>query len=1458
MQDTIKIPLHSLIALLRKEGYEMGTSTMLDLQRIVANVNNENIQNAAALKYLLAPVICRNKEEQQKFYKLFDGYLASINDQPLEVVAKPDTKKNRIGWVVAAIAILVSALVLIKLLPKQNEPITLGIVELNNRLIFVAGDSVFLKVDYADSLKANNYQTNWQINGPDQIQKTYSNTKKVAAKLDTSGNYEAVANTYDENKKLLVSDTTNLQVLCEPPLEVTIEGGFTDSTDGSFSVLLSETAIHHQQYSFHWTVNNIPVIGDSSMTTNLLKQGQPNIIDLKVDWPGKQLHCSVDSLTAQLDLTPPINVDITGDVSAPLILSNNYNWSNIFTSITGLLLFPLVMAGLVWWKIRKPKPILPGDENKKDDDFEKEYKGPFTIEFNNQQHKIAPDASVSLLAEVLRKRHTSDVFKLSIQKTIKSTIRRGGFPELEYQPRTQPTDFLVLLDKEYPDGHLSRLFEFVAERLKKEQVHLTVYTFSREPLLLSNKNLNHILLPVERIARLYPETMLIIFSEAEGFFRSYDVQLKNWVAEKFKSWNTKLIITPLPKKDWGAKELALYEAGFTVVPADSNAHSVISNEINQMIDRQVLKKQIVPDAYTTRQFNFNRWRQVKAYLQNAVSLNNERLNYNVDVNLMEQWVCALAVYPHIEWNVTIAIGKAFEERFSKAGHLVNFTNLLIVSRIQWMNDLQLMDSLRVEMLNHLEPVKEAVARAIVVDLLQEIKSNVTTESLVKDELDFIDNSNKFLLNAHDPVNSFTGEEWEQFKKYVDNDQVDWTLNQYLEKGNNTLLKNPDNPHQTLSLHDYLNVRDKKAVMDQPQANQNPFDNIKVLLKKLAPAAAFCATILLSFILLKASGKLHWTDPHKKVDISFVVANSSLPLNALKLSTSDSLIVATATDSSTFLISNLTVADTAVPATVQVSTNEGDLEKQVKLASSRFTIKITHIPFTPDTTNPVNQLSEIPELLHEIWTVQNVYEMMFFDLKNQNLYYYNRGRIPITQIKMVEASKLQQGAYRVILQYASNNIYEAIFIRNITATSFDWGVCNTNTFANINDARKVSVNECRQFVKASLLYSNGSRYSASSPEFKIDLPVNNLKLVSSETQKLAIAKRKVNTFTKANQGTISAAIQINTFNKTARELLVRRAEIFSSQIMNGLNYDKNGSRTFSGNAFQRDYVTIKFSSQPVPDKMDCNRTFKSLKEALSVNPQVICKLDLSNAYLSSIPAEVFSFINIQEINLSGNNIRAAEINRLKSRFPKISIINNNNNNVEQKPDVQQSPVTQQNNDVRQSNAPAYQNNPNVDLSSVLRTAASQVGVKENPPGSNRGKEIEMYNSSAGLPAGVSWNASFVYWCYEQAGGANLLQRTGSAIQMWNTLASTNKLSSDVANKQPGLIKPGNVFFIRTGTGTGHVGIVVSVEKNSIQTIEGNANIKGANYGEGVLRMTRKISSINLGFSNFKDRPAATAQ
>jgi len=165
--------------------------------------------------------------------------------------------------------------------------------------------------------------------------------------------------------------------------------------------------------------------------------------------------------------------------------------------------------------------------------------------------------------------------------------------------------------------------------------------------------------------------------------------------------------------------------------------------------------------------------------------------------------------------------------------------------------------------------------------------------------------------------------------------------------------------------------------------------------------------------------------------------------------------------------------------------------------------------------------------------------------------------------------------------------------------------------------------------------------------------------------------------------------------------------------------------------------------------------------------------------------------------------------------------------------------------------------------AINVAITQIGVLEDPLGSNRGPIVDQYQQAIGLnleygKPGYAWCVAFTYYCYQQAAAeiglsCNPHIKTAGALDHWNkskTKLGITRISRIQATADPILIRPGALFIIDYGSGLGHTGIVTEINQGRLVTIEGNTNPGAPSNGIGVFkRSSRKISEINRGFIDY---------
>jgi hypothetical protein len=120
--------------------------------------------------------------------------------------------------------------------------------------------------------------------------------------------------------------------------------------------------------------------------------------------------------------------------------------------------------------------------------------------------------------------------------------------------------------------------------------------------------------------------------------------------------------------------------------------------------------------------------------------------------------------------------------------------------------------------------------------------------------------------------------------------------------------------------------------------------------------------------------------------------------------------------------------------------------------------------------------------------------------------------------------------------------------------------------------------------------------------------------------------------------------------------------------------------------------------------------------------------------------------------------------------------------------------------------------------ALAAAQAEVGVAEQPPGSNDGPRIAEYRAATAGGAVGPWCAYFTSWCAAQGGAplGEVGQGFGSVDALYGWAQRTGRAIPAGPGVSP---SPGDLIV----WGGRHIGIVESVDPDgSIHTIEGNSS------------------------------------
>ena len=141
-----------------------------------------------------------------------------------------------------------------------------------------------------------------------------------------------------------------------------------------------------------------------------------------------------------------------------------------------------------------------------------------------------------------------------------------------------------------------------------------------------------------------------------------------------------------------------------------------------------------------------------------------------------------------------------------------------------------------------------------------------------------------------------------------------------------------------------------------------------------------------------------------------------------------------------------------------------------------------------------------------------------------------------------------------------------------------------------------------------------------------------------------------------------------------------------------------------------------------------------------------------------------------------------------------------------------------------------------VNSLLELARRQLGVKEDPPGSNKVKYNTWYYGREVSGAAYPWCMVFVQWVFDRASvklptrtaSCGALMRAAQAAGCWVTKG----------------YRPGDVviYDFPGGAATDHCGIVEAVDDSRVSAIEGNTSAASDADGGAVERRARKFAQI----------------
>lgn len=296
---------------------------------------------------------------------------------------------------------------------------------------------------------------------------------------------------------------------------------------------------------------------------------------------------------------------------------------------------------------------------------------------------------------------------LDPEKTVQASIENFGlFTPQTAEHRVSP-EYLVLVDRRGYRDQGAMVVDCLLHRLEDAGIFLEIYYFSNDARILTPRDSKK-RVRLADLAYHHEGHRLLIFSDGASMLNPFSKALRNWITV-FENWPERTLLTPQVHE--GRRERLLAETGMNVVPASEAglAHLLALQEDSPWPKHQA-DGGLFPARFVMMEEEWLRRAEPEPELRRQMILAlRDYLGEGFD------WLCACAVYPAVDWHLTLHLGKALKD---KVGHpLITENRLTALCRLPWFRHGHMPDWFRFDLLEALDSGREADVRRVINHLL---------------------------------------------------------------------------------------------------------------------------------------------------------------------------------------------------------------------------------------------------------------------------------------------------------------------------------------------------------------------------------------------------------------------------------------------------------------------------------------------------------------------------------------------------------------------------------------------------------------------------------------------------------------------------------------------------------------------------------------------------------------------
>lgn len=325
-------------------------------------------------------------------------------------------------------------------------------------------------------------------------------------------------------------------------------------------------------------------------------------------------------------------------------------------------------------------------------------------------------------SQLLRRPRMVASDELDVDSTIAASFANGGLFTPIYARRPVAPEYLVLVERNGKDDHVTRYAESLLSVLKTSQIYADVYYFEGDFRRVYRNN-ETARIPFEELAGRHGGHRLVLMTKGNGMINPVSGKIENWALQATQ-FERRICLTPTPPALWGYRELEISEAlDLMVLPLLPEniplAVQVLASDqppLRHSVRTDVPEEARVAAERLAEVLESRPQRWLSSGKPNGATLKTFEAAAREALRPEGyRWLSACAVYPELNWNLTLHLGESLRD--NRGRPLIAPERLLMLALLPWFREGSMPAWLRKRLVDAFSVSEYKTIRSVLSELL---------------------------------------------------------------------------------------------------------------------------------------------------------------------------------------------------------------------------------------------------------------------------------------------------------------------------------------------------------------------------------------------------------------------------------------------------------------------------------------------------------------------------------------------------------------------------------------------------------------------------------------------------------------------------------------------------------------------------------------------------------------------